>query len=325
MALGEDGSEARLTGAVLVMGSAAAAGLAGVLTKSIDAGPFTILCWRGLLGAFLIAAYVAWTDRGRPVAESFATDWRVLVLATVGSFASFAFIAAFKHTYVANVAIIYAGTPFLAAAFGWLLIREKMRAGTAIAATVSLAGIGIVVSGGFAGFALAGDLMALAMTAACALYMALIRAFRGTPVVWAGAVSAAQLFAVGWLFADPLDVSRHDAVLLVAFGFTFALTLVLWTEGTRRISAGEAGLVGTLETPFAMLLAWLLLAELPPTASFLGGAVVLAAVLGHACAGWSGNRRSVRAPGPAIDPVAVPAPFPSGGNRATTDDGIRRP
>ena len=48
------------------------------------------------------------------------------------------------------------------------------------------------------------------------------------------------------------------------------------------IPAAEAGLLGSAETPFATLLAWLLLAELPPAASFIGGAVVLAAVFGHA-------------------------------------------
>ena len=48
------------------------------------------------------------------------------------------------------------------------------------------------------------------------------------------------------------------------------------------IPAAEAGLIGTAETPFATVLAWLLLSELPPIASFVGGALVLAGVLAHA-------------------------------------------
>ena len=47
------------------------------------------------------------------------------------------------------------------------------------------------------------------------------------------------------------------------------------------IPAAEAGLLGPAETPFAILLAWLLLAELPPLASFIGGGIVLAAVFAH--------------------------------------------
>ena len=44
-------------------------------------------------------------------------------------------------------------------------------------------------------------------------------------------------------------------VLLVLFGLAFAVAVVLWTEGTRRIPAAESGLLGCAETPFAALLA----------------------------------------------------------------------
>ena len=112
--------------------------------------------------------------------------------------------------------------------------------------------------------------------------MVLIRLFKDTPVVLAGGVSGLQLFVVGWLVVDPLAVSRSDAALLALFGLSFAIAVVLWTEGARLIPAAEASLLGSVETPFAILLAWLILAELPPVASFIGGAIVLAAVCAHA-------------------------------------------
>jgi len=68
---------------------------------------------------------------------------------------------------------------------------------------------------------------ALLMTAGSALYMVLIRVFHDTPVVFAGAVSALQLFFVGWLVVDPLTVSSTDAWMLVLFGVTFAVAVVL--------------------------------------------------------------------------------------------------
>jgi drug/metabolite transporter (DMT)-like permease len=97
-----------------------------------------------------------------------------------------------------------------------------------------------------------------------------------------GGVSALQLFAVGWLVVNPLAIARHDAVLLLLFGICFAVAIILWTEGTKRIPAAESGLVGTSEIPFAVLLAWVMLAEVPPLPSFLGGSIVLVAVLVHA-------------------------------------------
>jgi drug/metabolite transporter (DMT)-like permease len=40
--------------------------------------------------------------------------------------------------------------------------------------------------------------------------------------------------------------------------------------------------LGTSEIPFAVLLAWVILAEVPPLPSFLGGGIVLVAVFVHA-------------------------------------------
>ncbi|MDQ2704643.1 MAG: EamA family transporter, partial [Pseudomonadota bacterium] len=103
-----------------------------------------------------------------------------------------------------------------------------------------------------------------------------------TPVVWVGAVSAYILFAAGWLITDPLSVSAADAWRMIGFGFTFACAVILWTEGTRLVAASEAGVLGSAEVPFAILFAWMFLAELPPAASVAGGAVVMAAVVFHA-------------------------------------------
>jgi drug/metabolite transporter (DMT)-like permease len=177
----------RPLGAFLVIASALVFSLSGVLTKAITADAWTIVCWRGLIGGLLIAAYVALSGRDKPPGDSFRLGWRGWLLASVGSLASLAFIFAFKMTYVANVAVIYATAPFMAAGLGWWLIREGLRSRTLIAATFSLLGIIIIVAGGLGTGNIIGDAVALAMTFGNAPYMVLIRVFRGTSVVWAGA------------------------------------------------------------------------------------------------------------------------------------------
>lgn len=274
--------DTHLLGIFLVVASALVFSFAGVLTKSITADAWTIACWRGLLGGALIAAYVAWLERAKPLRERFRLGWQGWLLAGVGSLASLAFIFAFKLTYVANVAVVYATAPFMAAGLSFWLLGEKPRFRTAVAAVFSLLGVAVIVAGAIGSGSLAGDVVALMMTFGNALYMVLIRVIRDSPVVLAGGVSALQLFFVAWFLVDPLAVSPRDAVFLSFFGLSFALAVVLWTEGTKLIPAAEAGLLGSAETPFAALLAWLLLAELPPPASYIGGGIVLAAVLAHA-------------------------------------------
>jgi len=280
----------RTLGIVLVSSSAAVFGLTGVLTKSIHADPLTITCWRGFVGSILISLYVFWRRRG--TGGSLRLGWRGWLLAVEGAAASIAFISAFKFTFVANVAVIYATAPFIAALLGWLLTRERFRTQTMLAAAVSMCGVAIMVWSGVGTGNLFGDGLALLMTVGSALYMIMVRAFRDTPVVWAGAVSAFLLFLLGWLVTDPLAVSRHDAVLLVTFGASFALASVLWTEGSRLIPAAESGLLGSAEVPFAILFAFLFLAEIPPLPSMIGGAIVLCAVFAHAGRDWLMARRA---------------------------------
>ena len=271
---------AHTLGAALVVASSAFFAMAGIFTKSISSDPWTIACWRGLVGGLLITAYVLWRSGRSGLRLAFG--WRGWAMVGVGVFASLGFIAAFKYTYVANVAIIYASVPLMAAALEWAFLRVRPKGATIAMALVCLAGVGIIVSGGVGGGHFFGDMIAVAMTACAALYMVMIRAFRETPVVWVGAVSAYILFAAGWLIVDPLAVSPADAWRMTGFGFTFACAVILWTEGTRLISASESGVLGSAEVPFAILFAWIFLAELPPAASIAGGAVVMAAVVVHA-------------------------------------------
>lgn len=279
---GHEDGKGQALGVALVLASAAVFSLSGVLTKVIVSDAWTIACWRGLFGAVLISIYV-WIRRDQgPEGSGLRLGWRGWLLASVGALASIAFISAFKLTYVANVAIIYATAPFAAAVLERLLLGAQPRRATMTAAAAALLGVTIMVFGGLGTGNLLGDAVAVLMTLGNALYMVLIRAFHDTPVVWAGAASAFQLFLVGWLLTDPLAVSAEDALLLTLFGASFAIALILWTEGTRLISAAESGLLGAAEVPLAILLAWLILAEMPPTASFIGGAVVLIAVFRHA-------------------------------------------
>jgi drug/metabolite transporter (DMT)-like permease len=277
-----DGLDRHFLGVALVLASTLFYSLAGILTKAIAADAWTIACWRGLVGGLLVVAYVAWLERDKTLRARFRLGWQGWLLASVGSLASLAFIFSFKLTYVANVAVIYATAPFMAAALGWWLLRERCRLQTLAAAALSIAGILVVFAGGLGAGSFLGDAVALLMTFGSALYMVLIRRFHGGPVILAGGVSALQLFVAGWFVVDPLAVSWQDAALLLLFGLAFAVALVLWTEGTKLIPAAESGFLGSAETPCAMLLAWLLLSELPPMESFIGAGIVLAAVVGHA-------------------------------------------
>lgn len=250
--------------------------LSGIFTRWISADLLTVLGWRGLFGSALTLAYIGWRGRGT---APMAFGWRGWVLASVGSLASLSFLGAFRMTFVANVALIYAITPFATAALGWLILREAVSRGVLVAAGLSLAGVAVIVSGGLGAPQGAGDAVALAMVALSALYVVLIRLFGGVDAVLAGVVSSLQLFAVALVLGAPFAISAHDLAWTAAFGLSYATGFILWTEGAQRVPAAEVGVLATAETPLASLFGWLMLAEVPPRTSLVGGGIVLAAVL----------------------------------------------
>lgn len=291
------GISERTAGILMIVGSTAFFGLAGVFTKSITADSWTIAGWRGLSGAILMAAYVLWRARGTRLASALRLGWRGWALAVVGAVASILFISAFKSTTVSNVSVAYATAPFMAAGIAWVVFRQSSPVRTLVTALVSLLGVVIMVGGGVEAGRLFGDFLALFMTFWCALYIVLVRAFRDSPTVWAGAVSAFLLFFACFAFVDPLAVSARDALLCCGFGTSFAIATVLWTEGAMRLPPAESGLLGSAEVGFAVAFAWLFLGELPPFASVIGGGIVVAAVF------WYASRDLVAARRQTVEPA----------------------
>lgn len=271
-------TQTRLLGALLIVASALFFAIAGAFTKMVTADSWAIAGWRGLVGSILIGSYVLWRRRREAVPHSLRLDRRGWFMVLVSAVASGLFIASMKHTYVANVAVIYATVPFMAAGLAWVALRERIGPMTVLTAVLSMIGVTITVSGGLSSANMFGDSLALAMTAFYAIFIVCIRAWRDTPVNWTAAIAAFLLFLVSWVMTDPLAMTRSDMIICTIFGFTFATAMVLMAEGARMIPVAETALIGTLDVPFAIGFAWLLLSETPPLNSLVGGLIVVAAI-----------------------------------------------
>ncbi len=273
-------------GVVFVAISAVAWSTAGIFTKGITADVWAILFWRGVFSAAFIALYVAWRDRAATLACFGLMGRPGWLIASTGTIATVAYLSAFKHTTVTNVVVIYATAPFAAAALAWLFGRERTRPATLIAAAAALVGVVIMMSGSLGTPNLLGDLLAVAMTFFMAAMMVQIRRFPDAPAVPAMALSSLQIAIIALIVAEPFAVSTAELWWLIAFGLVQATGAILIAEGTRLIPAPQAALIGSLDIPLAPLWAWLILTELPPVATFLGGTVVLAAVALHMRRDW---------------------------------------
>ncbi len=271
-------------------------GATGAISRSIDADAWQIASWRGLIGGAGALVYVWARSRNgspQPGLRIRATlGPQGLLLLLPAALSMILYIDALQRTEVANVSVIAATVPFLAAGLAWLVLRERLRRSTVVAAAVAMAGVTLTVAGNLGPGDLDGNLRAVVLAITLALLIVMVRRFEGADAVLALGSAGVLLFVVALVVADPLGVAADQFPLIVFFGLVFAVSLVLWTEGVRLIPAAEAGLLGSSETPFSILLAWVVVSEAPPLATVVGGLLVLGAIFGHAGADLAAGRVS---------------------------------
>ena len=145
---------------------------------------------------------------------------------------------------------------------------------------VALFGVVLIVSGSIGGLNLKGDFLALWMTLMMAGIMVIYRRYPKTPGTGPMALSSVLLLPVAMYFGDPLSAPIDEIPIMVSFGLVFAIASVTLVMGARYIPSSETALISSLEAPFAIFLAWTLLAETPTPNTIIGGLIILAAVFG---------------------------------------------
>ena len=150
-------------GLILVTTSAIAWSTAGLFTRIVALDSATMLAWRGIFGALGMLLVILVMDRKNTLSGFRKLGWPGWLYAALGALGMIFFITSFRYTTVAHVAVIYATAPFIAAALGWAVSRERP-GGSAIAASfAALMGVAVMVGLGIEG-GLVGALLAFGMT-----------------------------------------------------------------------------------------------------------------------------------------------------------------
>ena len=267
----------RFIGITLVLVSAAVFSSAGLFVKGVDSNSWVIIFWRGLFAGLFTLAFVGF--RGRLHDEFLKMGKAGMAAGVIGALGTVAFIPSFKFTSIANVSLIYAAAPFVSAIIAWFWMREKPTLVVILSSLVAFIGVGLIVSGSLGTFNLKGDLMALWMTVAMAIYVCIYRRYPDTPAAGPAVLLSFLLLPVGLWFGEPFAAPMYEIVIMGSFGLVFSIASVTLAEGARRLPASETALLSAMETPLAPLWAWWLFSELPSQLTFLGGGIILIAVL----------------------------------------------
>ena len=273
--------DAHRHGILMLLGATLAWSTSGLFARAIPLDTPTVILWRGLAGAaglFVTLWWLKGVDGFRDFTRLGFAGWAYSLLSGLGMLL---FVGSLKATSIAHVAIIYATLPFVAAFLGWWLLKEPPGRTGILAAALALAGAAVMVGLGGDG-TLLGGLMAFGMVLAMAGLILIGRGRPDTPTLAAGTLSAVWAPLTMIPFASLAGLDAPNLLLLAGFGLiNSTLGFALFVLGSRHTTPVETALIGALETALTPVWVWLVFLETPTTPTLIGGAMVMAASVGH--------------------------------------------
>lgn len=278
---------------VLVLVSGSVNSVGGLLLRSLEAATdWQIIFYRSTALAASLFVLLAVQYRGRMI----AVFGRIGVWGFVGGLlygaATTGYVLSLTHTTIANTLFILSAIPFFTAALAWALLRESVRRATWIAMAAALAGIAVMVGGGFAAGTVFGNLMALLAALSFSCFVVILRRFRAInmlPSLGLGALVAALTAAL--MAGGDLAVPAGDIALCLVWGGVLSFFVnAAFIFGARYVVGAEVTLLTLVEFILGPIWVWLFVNEVPSPSTLIGGAIVLSAVAGRALTGMRPRR-----------------------------------
>jgi len=267
--------------------------LAGVLFSTLGLGvrlmeeatAWQIVFYRGLFQAVVITGIVWHRSRGG-LREAFRGIGRPGVVGAVALAVAYnGMILALTLTSVATVVFVLGAAPLMSALLGWWILRERVAPSTFTAMAVALVGIFVMTAAELGDGRVGGLVAATFALLGYAVFTVSLRKGRDVDMLPAIALSGILAAGMSSLLIDGFAMTGRDLALSAYLGgVSLAGGLALFTAGSRDLTAAELPLVAMTEVVLAPVWVWWLLGETVGTATLLGGATVLVAVLVQAAA-----------------------------------------
>ena len=196
------------------------------------------------------------------------------------SFSFVAFVVAMSNTTVANVVFIISTQTMFLAIFGYFYLKEKVSLIGLISILLAMSGIIIMVGDSISGGSLFGNIVALAIPINFAILVMIIR--KNTKVDMVPAIFYSGIFSLiyGFFLAESFEFTKHDLWMGFLLGVPqLAVSFICITIGSRTVESATVGILMLMETLCAPLWVWLFLNEIPPISVFIGGAVIILAII----------------------------------------------
>ena len=200
-----------------------------------------------------------------------------------GFFLSLSFVAytiGITSTSVANVVFIISTQTMFLAIFGYFFLKEKISLIGFVSILFAMVGISIMVGDSLVSGTIFGNLVSLAIPINFTILVIIIRKYPKLDMI--PAIFYAGIFGCiyGLLLSENLTFTSHDILMGFILGVPqLAFGFICITIGSKSIKAVTVGILMLSETLCAPLWVWLFLNEIPPLSVFIGGFVIILAVI----------------------------------------------
>lgn len=274
----------RLRGYLITMTGVLLLSPDALLVKDTSVDVATFMFWRGLmLGlVLLVIAGARYRERlGQAVrACGPAALWCPLAFAA----SAWAFVGATRLTSAGNVLVMINLAPLVAGLIGMLFFGQRLRRQTWVVIAVCVIGASLMAAGEVGQGSLLGLAVALIIPVSIAVNTTVASAQRGSRRRGVDTTVVLPLGCLVMLLPAALMGGAQlpgieDMQRLALMGLLLPLAYFLIQTGARYLPGAEVSLVMLVETLAGTLLVWWWVGEVPARLAFVGGGMIVAAML----------------------------------------------
>ena len=260
--------------------------LQGIPIRLVEVDAWTLLFVRGVLAApglfafFVIAERARWRDELRA-----GMGLAGVTAALLFALDNVMFIVSITRTSVANTLLMISLSPLFAGLLTRIVLRRQVPRRTWFAIGGGAVATLVIMLGSLVNGDLPGILAGLVASIAIGGTLVVLRSKPSLNLVPAVAVGAGLSGLVGLPLASPASADPRDWALLALLGLlVMPLAFGLIATGPRYIPAAEVALLLLLQTVLGAYWVWVVVGEVPGTATIVGGLMLIVVLALHSVA-----------------------------------------
>ena len=253
----------------------------GFIIRSFEeASVWQILLLRSIFFMLALIVFLILTYKKDTIKIIKDAGYPALLGGLVMSFSFIAFVVSMSNTSVANVVFIISTQTMFLAIFGYFYLKEKVSLISFISIVLAMSGIAVMVGDSLSSGSFFGNMVALAIPINFSILVMIIRKNKNLDMVPAIFYSGIFSIIYGLILSDSFVFTTHDILMGFFLGVPqLAFGFICITIGSRTTPSTTIGLLMLTETVFGPIWVWLFLNEIPPASVFLGGSIIILAII----------------------------------------------